>query len=195
MRSRAVDPLKRVTTNKDLLMWTCPKCSKKVDDTFEICWSCGTSIDGVEDPHFLEEGNLGKKAPAEGEEQVAPESLVTLTKCSLPGEAHAIRVRLESEGVPVFLFDEFTVTMDWLLSNAIGGIKVQVPEPHLERARTILGIVEAEQEAAEDQDDEEGDELYDDESDAPLEEGIIDREKLMDTPADQGIIDKNEMKD
>ena len=159
-------------------MWTCPKCSKKVDDAFEICWSCGTSIDGVENPHFLEEGNWDNAAPAEAVEQVAPESLVTLIKCSLAGEAHAIRVRLESEGIPVFLFDEFTITMDWLLSNAIGGVKVQVPDPFLERARTILGIVEEEMDA----DDEEGNE--DDES-------FGDEDEETDEPAEEGIIDKN----
>jgi hypothetical protein len=33
-------------------MWNCPKCRAKVDDSFEICWSCGTSRDGEEDPAF-----------------------------------------------------------------------------------------------------------------------------------------------
>ena len=35
-------------------MWTCPKCGTKVDPGFDICWSCGTSIDGTEDPAFFE---------------------------------------------------------------------------------------------------------------------------------------------
>jgi hypothetical protein len=34
-------------------MWTCPKCGSKVDPSFEVCWSCGTSADGVEDPSFV----------------------------------------------------------------------------------------------------------------------------------------------
>ena len=34
-------------------MWRCPKCQSKVDDAFEVCWSCGTTPDGVEDPTFL----------------------------------------------------------------------------------------------------------------------------------------------
>jgi hypothetical protein len=34
-------------------MWTCPKCSNKVDSTFEVCWACGTTPDGVEDPKFV----------------------------------------------------------------------------------------------------------------------------------------------
>ncbi len=34
-------------------MWTCPKCGTKVDPSFDVCWNCGTSSDGVEDPSFV----------------------------------------------------------------------------------------------------------------------------------------------
>lgn len=34
-------------------MWTCPKCRSKVDNSFEICWKCGTTPDGIEDPTFV----------------------------------------------------------------------------------------------------------------------------------------------
>jgi hypothetical protein len=34
-------------------MWTCPKCGAKVDSSFEVCWQCGTTADGVEDPSFV----------------------------------------------------------------------------------------------------------------------------------------------
>lgn len=34
-------------------MWTCRKCGSKVDASFEVCWNCGTSVDGVEDPSFV----------------------------------------------------------------------------------------------------------------------------------------------
>ncbi len=33
-------------------MWTCTKCGTKVDPSFEVCWQCGTTVDGVEDPTF-----------------------------------------------------------------------------------------------------------------------------------------------
>jgi hypothetical protein len=33
-------------------MWTCPKRQSKVDDGFAVCWSCGTSPSGDEDPSF-----------------------------------------------------------------------------------------------------------------------------------------------
>lgn len=34
-------------------MWTCPKCGTKVDPSFDVCWSCGTTAGGVEDPTFV----------------------------------------------------------------------------------------------------------------------------------------------
>ena len=38
-------------------MWTCPGCQAKVDGEFEICWRCGTSPEGEEDPYFGHEGD------------------------------------------------------------------------------------------------------------------------------------------
>lgn len=34
-------------------MWICPKCDEQVDDSFEVCWQCGTTEEGIEDPDFL----------------------------------------------------------------------------------------------------------------------------------------------
>ncbi len=34
-------------------MWTCSKCGSKIDPAFEVCWKCGTSREGVEDPDFV----------------------------------------------------------------------------------------------------------------------------------------------
>jgi hypothetical protein len=33
-------------------MWECPKCHERHEDSFEVCWKCGTSKTGVEDPGF-----------------------------------------------------------------------------------------------------------------------------------------------
>ena len=40
-------------------MWTCPKCDTKVDPSFDVCWNCGTSADGVEDPTFVKADDAG----------------------------------------------------------------------------------------------------------------------------------------
>lgn len=40
-------------------MWTCPKCHATVDAEFEVCWQCGTSPQGVEDPTFRRADDTG----------------------------------------------------------------------------------------------------------------------------------------
>jgi hypothetical protein len=33
-------------------MWECKKCHECHEDSHEVCWNCGTSKDGIEDPSF-----------------------------------------------------------------------------------------------------------------------------------------------
>jgi hypothetical protein len=40
-------------------MWTCPKCGSQVDPSFDVCWNCGTSPEGVEDPTFVKADEAG----------------------------------------------------------------------------------------------------------------------------------------
>lgn len=56
-------------------------------------------------------------------------------------EAQIIKSRLEAEGVEVFLFDQFTVDTDPLVSNAIGGIKLKVWTEDEEKALGILKTI------------------------------------------------------
>ncbi len=64
--------------------------------------------------------------------------LVTIASYSMPYEAHIAKSRLDSEGIPAFIADEHTINMQWLYSNALGGVKLQVPEPYAEAAIEIL---------------------------------------------------------
>ena len=71
---------------------------------------------------------------------------VTVAVFQYPHEAYAIKGRLESEGIEVFLKDEFTVQTNYL-SNAVGGIKLQINEFDLDKAIPILklaGIINSE---------------------------------------------------
>lgn len=52
--------------------------------------------------------------------------------------AHIAWGRLKEEYINCYLQDEYSVTIDPFLSNAIGGIKLMVAEPQLERALLIL---------------------------------------------------------
>ncbi len=51
-------------------MWTCPKCGSKVDAGFDVCWNCGTSRDGTEDPTFLPADDSGPIPDAPAPQQV-----------------------------------------------------------------------------------------------------------------------------
>ncbi len=53
-------------------------------------------------------------------------------------DAHITMGRLEPENIRCHLQDEYTVTIDPFLSNAIGGIKLMVPAIQVERALQIL---------------------------------------------------------
>jgi Putative prokaryotic signal transducing protein len=52
--------------------------------------------------------------------------------------AHIAKGRLEEEGITCWLKDENTVTIDPILTNAVGGIKLIVAEDQAEKATNIL---------------------------------------------------------
>jgi hypothetical protein len=64
--------------------------------------------------------------------------LVTLRHFRDIPEAFLAKGKLESAGIECVLADGNLVRMDWLLSNAIGGIRLQVHQRELESARAIL---------------------------------------------------------
>jgi hypothetical protein len=53
-------------------------------------------------------------------------------------EAQLAKSVLDAAGVPARLADEHLVTMNWTYSNAVGGVKILVPEEQLEEARALL---------------------------------------------------------
>jgi len=61
----------------------------------------------------------------------------TLGAFSYPADVQIIKGKLESEGIPVFLKDENTLNSDPLISDAIGGVKLQVYEKDREKAVAI----------------------------------------------------------
>jgi hypothetical protein len=62
----------------------------------------------------------------------------TIATFSKPEEAHLFRMRLGAAGIPAFVQDEHLVQMDWLYSNAIGGVRVQIADADLAAAREFL---------------------------------------------------------
>jgi hypothetical protein len=62
----------------------------------------------------------------------------TLAAFSKPIDAHMLIAKLEGSGVRAFIRDEHMVTLDWLASNAIGGVKVDVADEDFARAREVM---------------------------------------------------------
>ena len=58
----------------------------------------------------------------------------TVTSSTYPADIQILKGKLESEGIPVFLRDENTINTDPLISDAIGGVKLQVYELDKEKA-------------------------------------------------------------
>lgn len=53
-------------------------------------------------------------------------------------DARLAMSKLESEGIECSLANEYLIGVVWRLSNAVGGLQVQVPLADLDRARAIL---------------------------------------------------------
>jgi hypothetical protein len=64
--------------------------------------------------------------------------LVTVARFVNPIEARLAKNCLEEAGFEAFLADAETVSVAWQLSNALGGIKLQVAEPKAAQARIVL---------------------------------------------------------
>ena len=66
------------------------------------------------------------------------QNLTLVASYSFPHEAQVARANLESAGIPAFIEDEHTISMQWLYSDAIGGVKVLVDSKHYDEAIEIL---------------------------------------------------------
>ena len=65
-------------------------------------------------------------------------SLVTLCSYRDPIDAELAKAHLESAGIPAVILDRYLAAIQWLYSNAIGGVKIAVDQDDLESARQIL---------------------------------------------------------
>lgn len=59
-------------------------------------------------------------------------------------DANIMLGKLQNEGITCFLRDEYTVTIDPILTNAVGGIKLTVPEADVPRAVHLLEMFDKE---------------------------------------------------
>lgn len=66
------------------------------------------------------------------------DKFITILTTQYPHEAHMIKSKLESEGIMVFLKDELTVQSHNFISNAIGGVKIQIRSKDFLLAQSIF---------------------------------------------------------
>lgn len=64
--------------------------------------------------------------------------LVTVATFRFLPEAEVSKLHLEAEGLTPFLADAETVSTDWFLGNAVGNIKLQVPNSQAATATALL---------------------------------------------------------
>jgi hypothetical protein len=67
-----------------------------------------------------------------------PNGFVTVDRYLHPTDAYIAAGRLESEGIPVNLVGINHASVNWLITNALGGIRLQVPHKFASEARSIL---------------------------------------------------------
>jgi hypothetical protein len=65
-------------------------------------------------------------------------SFETIAVFTFPGDLVIAKTKLESEGIECRVLDELTVQSYNFLSNAVGGVKLQVPKSEFDRAYSIL---------------------------------------------------------
>ncbi len=79
-----------------------------------------------------------RQPPPVADEDRPDVRLIALRRFSFLPEALVAKGVLDSAGVRCFLTDENTVRMDWLWSNALGGVRLWVREDDLPEAATLL---------------------------------------------------------
>jgi hypothetical protein len=68
--------------------------------------------------------------------------LTTIYSSNAPVDCHIVKGRLETEGIPCFIFDEHTISVHPFRAVAIGGVKLKVPVDKITQSQNILSLIE-----------------------------------------------------
>ncbi len=71
--------------------------------------------------------------------------LVTIGVFQFVGEAELMQRTLEDSGIAAYLANDHIIAMDWLLSAAVGGVKLQVARPDAAEAERIVNEFQSKQ--------------------------------------------------
>ncbi|MFZ4663027.1 MAG: putative signal transducing protein [Caldilineaceae bacterium] len=119
-------------------------------DEIAHCVDCGAPLVYRSQAPLLPSADEGNE---EDDEAVDADELVVIATFDHPEKAHIYRAHLEAVGIPAFLFDEHTMTNNRLLTSALGGVRLAVPESAAKRALTVLDDPELAANAQDDDDE------------------------------------------
>lgn len=68
-------------------------------------------------------------------------SFKTVFVSNIPAECHILKGRLETEGIPCFIFDENIIWVDPFKAVAVGGVKLKVLLDDYSEAKKIIGLI------------------------------------------------------
>jgi len=67
--------------------------------------------------------------------------LVTVSSYINAWDARIASGRLEAEGIPTIIVDENYILQNWAISQALGGVKIQVPVDRADEAKKIIAAL------------------------------------------------------
>jgi hypothetical protein len=70
--------------------------------------------------------------------EFAARDLFTIAKFYTPTDAHIVRGCLQAAGIPAVVVDDYLVQFYSLWTIALGGVRILVPEVHLQSAQEIM---------------------------------------------------------
>lgn len=65
-------------------------------------------------------------------------NFIVIASYSFPLDANITKAALISAGIPAFVADEHTINMQWLYSNAMGGVRIFITKEYESAAIAIL---------------------------------------------------------
>ena len=109
------------------------------NDSITTCADCGTALQSekpIYEREYYESDFMGNPIEFSAEEFDSPLVVIeTFTDTSL---AYIAKAQIETAGIPAVMKDDGVVSMDWMLSNAVGGVKLLVPTSRAKEAYNLL---------------------------------------------------------
>ncbi len=68
--------------------------------------------------------------------------LITIFTSNIPVDCHILKGRLDSEGIPCYIFDENIISVDPFRAVSVWGVKLKVPEVKFKDAKKIMDLLE-----------------------------------------------------